>query len=66
MPSRQWFHAWSSIRRSDDEGMKALRELVATQEYDAFGQGEMIVGKMTGICKYTVNLHCLYINIVDI
>jgi hypothetical protein len=48
MPSRQWFHAWTAIRLSDEEGLKALKELVASQEYDANGEGEMVVGKMTG------------------
>ena len=48
MPSRQWLHAWNSIRRSEEAGIKALKDLIARQEYGVDGPRELIEGCMTG------------------
>ena len=48
MPSQQWLKVWTSIRLSDDEGLIALKGLVALTEYGVDGPEELIVGKMTG------------------
>jgi len=48
MPSRQWLHAWSSIRLSDKEGVFALKALVKEKSYGVDRQKELIYGTMTG------------------
>ena len=48
MPSRQWLHAWTSIRLSDKEGHAALKQMLTFTGYGVDGPLELVVGTMTG------------------